>query len=64
MYPDLAVRKLVANALIHQDFLVGIEERNGAVSSRIIADAMQAGWVKPFDPGRGRKYAKYIPGWA
>lgn len=55
-------REHMTNASLRQRF--GIEERNSAVASRIIADAIQTGWVKPFDPAQGKKYAKYIPIWA
>lgn len=32
--------------------------------SRVIADSMSAGLIKPLDPNQGRKFAKYIPFWA
>ncbi len=42
----------------------GIEERNSAIVSRIIRDAIQDGLIKPYDPDQGKKYAKYLPFWA
>ncbi len=42
----------------------GIEEQNAAKASRIIADALAAGQIKPFDPNQGKKYASYLPFWA
>lgn len=42
----------------------GIEERNKASASRIIREALEDGRIKPYDPGQGRKYAKYLPFWA
>ncbi len=42
-----------------------IAEKNYAMASRIIADTLEAGLVKPFDPeNRSRKHARYIPYWA
>ena len=43
---------------------LGISEANMAIASRIIADAITDGLLKPEDPKQGRKYAKYIPFWA
>jgi hypothetical protein len=35
------------------------------VVSRIIAETIRVGWLKPFDPdNRSRKHAKYVPFWA
>ena len=42
----------------------GIEEKNSSIASRIIRDAIEDGWVKPYDPEQGKKYAKYLPIWA
>ena len=33
-------------------------------ASRIIADTLAAGLIKPFDPDQGKKYASYLPFWA
>jgi len=42
-----------------------IEDKNYSVASRIIADTMNAGLVKPHDPeSASRKHAKYVPFWA
>lgn len=42
-----------------------IAEKNYAMASRIIADTLDAGLIKPFDPtNRSRKHARYIPYWA
>jgi predicted HTH transcriptional regulator len=43
---------------------LGISEPNKAMASRIIADAVTAGLIKPEDPKQGKKYARYIPFWA
>jgi ATP-dependent DNA helicase RecG len=42
----------------------GISEPNKAMASRVIADALKDGLIKPADPTQGRKYAKYLPHWA
>jgi predicted HTH transcriptional regulator len=42
-----------------------IEDKNYSVASRIIADTMNSGLVKPHDPeSTSRKHAKYVPFWA
>lgn len=42
-----------------------IKESNYPIASRIIADTIEAGFVKDYDPdNKSRKYAKYIPYWA
>ena len=43
---------------------LGISEPNKAIASRIIADAVKEGVIKPEDERQGKKYAKYIPFWA
>lgn len=43
---------------------LGITEPNKAMASRIIADAVKEGAIKPEDPSQGKKYAKYLPFWA
>jgi predicted HTH transcriptional regulator len=52
----------MTNATMRQRF--GIEERNAAKASRIIADTLAVGLIKPFDPDQGKKYASYLPFWA
>jgi hypothetical protein len=42
----------------------GIEEHNAAKASRIIAEALDAHLIKPYDPEQGKKYASYLPFWA
>lgn len=43
---------------------LGISEKNKAMASRIISDAVEKGLIKADDPEQGKKYAKYIPHWA
>lgn len=52
----------MTNSSMRQRF--GIEERNAAKASRIIAEALDANLIKPFDPDQGKKYASYLPFWA
>ena len=55
-------RDPMTNSSLRQRF--GIEEHNSAIASRIIRDAMEEGWIKPYDPQQGKKYARYLPQWA
>jgi ATP-dependent DNA helicase RecG len=55
-------RNPMTNASLRDRF--GIEEKNSAIASRIIRDAIEDGRVKPYDPEQGKKYAKYLPFWA
>ncbi len=44
---------------------LGIGDRNYPIASRIIADAVEAGLVRLYDPeSRSRKHASYVPYWA
>jgi predicted HTH transcriptional regulator len=52
----------MTNSSMRQRF--GIEEHNAAKASRIIAEALDASLIKPFDPDQGKKYASYLPFWA
>lgn len=62
------VLKYVAGAYMTNESLrsrFGIESRNYSTASRIIAEAIEAGFIKYYDPNNNsRKYAKYIPIWA
>lgn len=53
----------MTNASLRERFK--IEEKNYATASRIIADTIDGGLIKPFDPtNKSNKHAKYIPYWA
>lgn len=53
----------MTNASLRERF--SIEDKNYPMASRIIADTMNAGLVKPHDPeSTSRKHAKYVPFWA
>lgn len=42
----------------------GIDEKNYPMASRIIADTIERGLVRDYDPeSKSRKYAKYVPFW-
>jgi predicted HTH transcriptional regulator len=44
---------------------LGISDRDYSMASRIIAEALEAEVIRPFDPdNRSRKHAKYVPIWA
>lgn len=44
---------------------LGVSDEDYPVVSRIIAETIRMGWLKPFDPAnRSRKHAKYAPFWA
>lgn len=54
---------LMTNASLRKRF--GIEEQNYAMASRIIAETIKVGLVKPADPGsKSKKHAKYVPFWS
>lgn len=44
---------------------LGIEEKNYAIASRVIADTIEEGLVRPRDPtNTSKKHASYVPFWA
>lgn len=55
-------RNPMTNATLRER--LGISEPNKSMASRIIADAVKDGRIKPEDESQGKKYAKYIPFWA
>ena len=55
-------RDPMTNSSLRKRF--GIEERNLATASRIIADAVEDKLIRAYDPAQGKKYAKYLPHWA
>lgn len=53
---------LMSNKSLRNRF--GIEKHNYATASRIIAETMRAGLIKPADPSnKSRRDAKYVPFW-
>ena len=63
-----AVLQFVSNQVMTNASLrtrLGIDEKNYAIASRVIADAIAKGLVKPKDSGNAsKKHASYIPFWA
>jgi hypothetical protein len=55
-------RDQLTNASVRARF--GIEEKNSAIASRIIKEAVDAGAIVPVDPDAGRKFMRYVPRWA
>jgi predicted HTH transcriptional regulator len=53
----------MTNSSLRERF--NIEEKNYPTASRIIADTIDEGLIKDYDPGKkSKKYARYIPFWA
>lgn len=52
----------MTNSSLRQRF--GFDEKNSAMVSRIIKDALEDGLIKPYDPQQGKRHARYIPLWA
>lgn len=52
----------MTNATLRKRF--AISDENYPVASRIIADTIEAGLIKPFDPSsKSKKHARYVPFW-
>lgn len=55
-------REHMNNASLRERF--GIEAKNSATVSRVIKDAVSAGFVKPYDAEAGTKAMRYVPHWS
>jgi ATP-dependent DNA helicase RecG len=55
-------RDFMTNTSLRARF--GIEAKNSALATRLIAEAVTAKEVRPHDPAASRKYMKYVPKWA
>lgn len=55
-------RDFMTNTTLRERF--GIDARNSAMASRIIADTLNAGLIRPYDDSVGTKAKKYLPWWA
>ena len=55
-------RENMTNTSIRERF--GIEQRNLALASRLIREAVDSGLVLPYDPSAAPKLMRYIPFWA
>ncbi|MEW6168111.1 MAG: ATP-binding protein [Pseudomonadota bacterium] len=56
------MRDYLTNASLRERF--GVEERNKAIVSRYIREAVEAGAIRAFDEDAARKLMKYVPYWA
>jgi predicted HTH transcriptional regulator len=41
-----------------------IDEKNSAIASRLIKEAVEAGVIVAVNPDAGRKFMRYVPSWA
>lgn len=55
-------RSFLTNTTLRERF--GIEEKNSAIASRLIKEAVGTGLITPYDPETSKKMMKYIPYWA
>lgn len=55
-------RNYMTNTTLRERF--GINEKNSAIASRLIKDALDASLIVRYDDNAGRKYMKYLPWWA
>ncbi len=55
-------RHYLTNASMRERF--GIDARNSARASRLIAEAVEAGAIVPDDPTAAPKFMRYVPEWA
>lgn len=56
------MRRYLTNTSLRERF--GIDEKNSAVASRLIKEAVEAGAIAPYDSTASKKYMKYVPFWA
>lgn len=56
------MREEMTNGSLRKRF--GLDEKNSAMASRIIKDALKDGVIKPYDLAQGKRNAKYVPAWA
>jgi predicted HTH transcriptional regulator len=55
-------RDFMTNSSLRERF--GIEERNSAIASRMIKEAVANKMVRPHEEQMSKKYARYVPFWA
>lgn len=55
-------RDCMTNTSLRNRF--GIEEKNSAIASRFIKEALEKGQIKPYDSSAPKKNMRYIPYWA
>jgi predicted HTH transcriptional regulator len=54
-------RRFLTNASLRERW--GIEEKNKAIASRYIREALEDGAIKPYDEEAAKKMMKYVPYW-
>ena len=52
----------MTNSLLRKRF--GFDQKNSAMASRMIKDALEEGVIKRRDPAQGKRNARYVPAWA
>ncbi len=63
-YQHACLKLANGEAMSNQSFRerMGIVEKNYPMASRIIADTLEAGLIKPYDPNnKSKKHARYVP---
>jgi hypothetical protein len=55
-------RKYMTNTSVRERF--GIKPESSASASRLIREAVETGFVLPYDPDAAPKLMRYIPFWA
>ncbi|HWR52168.1 MAG TPA: ATP-binding protein [Bryobacteraceae bacterium] len=55
-------RDHMTNTSLRERF--GIAVQNSALASRLIKEAVEAKYIRPYDEAAGRKYMRYVPFWA
>ena len=66
-YQHACLKQANGQQMTNQSFRerMGIAESNYPMASRIIADTLEAGQIKIYDPeNKSKKHTKYIPSWA
>ena len=56
------MREFLTNASLRKRF--GVKDENKSTVSRYIREAIEAGLIKPYDPGASRRTMQYVPYWA
>ena len=56
------MRDYLTNTSLRERF--GVQEKNKAIISRCIREAIEKGAIRPFDEGAARKLMKYVPFWS
>lgn len=62
-FPEIAIREMLANAMIHQD----LQQRGTNPMVEVFKNRIEfsnAGFIKVMDPDTAPRYKKYVPFWA